>query len=74
MNYIILGLTGNLSQTTISIIKLFLSSSIGFIIMRYNFFSRLKVFYTLIFKICLSIIIIVEHLPEKFRNFIRTIE
>ena len=74
MNYIILLVTSKFSKEQTSILRMLISSLIGALYCAIVFFPALRFFYTLLFKVCLSfILVIVAFSPQKPKQFMKVL-
>lgn len=74
MNYIILWVTARFSKEPTTFLKLVLGALIGAIYAAIVFFPSLRFLYTFLFKILLSlIIIVVSFYPHKVRQFLKVL-
>lgn len=72
MNYIILWVTAKFSKEQSTILRLFCSSLVGALYCTIVFFPALRFFYTIIFKICLSfVLVVIAFSPWKLKQFIK---
>ena len=72
INFLILNVTSRFSKVRTTKTKLFIGAVIGALYLMIIFYPSLKIFYTLYFKIAISILmIIIAFSPEKFRDFFK---
>ncbi|MDI6617659.1 MAG: sigma-E processing peptidase SpoIIGA [Clostridiales bacterium] len=74
INFFILNITSRLSKIKTSKIKLFAGAIIGAFYIIIYFFPSLKVFFSLMMKVSVSILmIIIAFTPEKFKDFFKVL-
>lgn len=72
MNYIILFVTNKFSKANTNALRISISALIGALYAIIVFFPNLKLFYTLIFKICLSfVLIIIAFYPKNLKDLLK---
>lgn len=72
INFIILAATSHFSRVKVSTVRLFLGALIGAVYVVAAFFPGFEIYFTLIAKLILSLVIIaVTFWPEKIKDFIR---